>query len=63
MRPENAHKAKRLDGLSQLAPELRARLDAMTRDYARILTRIDRMEALDADDGDDVAGRRRKTSN
>jgi len=26
-----------------LSPELRTRLDAMTRDYARILTRIDRM--------------------
>ena len=26
-----------------LTPELRVRLDSMTRDYARILTRIDRM--------------------
>lgn len=33
-----------------LAPELRARLDAMTRDYAQILTRIDRLEALSAED-------------
>jgi len=91
MRSENAHKAKRLDGLARsshedrgedvpatknttpseeamlivadecinpaayrgiLSPELRSRLDAMTRDYARILTRIDRMaERRDEDDG------------
>ena len=101
MRPENAHKAKRLDGLSRsphqdreedapegasnasseeamliiadecvnpaayrgiLAPELRARLDVMARDYARILTRIDRIAESDAADGEDAATRRRKPS-
>lgn len=31
-----------------LSPELRARLDAMTPDYVKILTRIDQM-AIDAD--------------
>ena len=103
MRPENAHKAKRLDELSRstyqdrnedaptdtknepsgeamliiadecvhpaeyrgiLAPELRVRLDAMARDYARILTRIDRM-ADSAEDGGgaDRAARRGKSAN
>lgn len=102
MRPENAHKAKRLDGLARssyqdrdedapadtinapseeavliiadecvnpaayrgiLAPELRTRLDSMARDYARILTRIDRMAERDLDSSDDPTPRRRKPSN
>jgi len=46
-----------------LAPELRARLDAMTRDYARILTRIDRMADRDTGDAENAAENRRKTSN
>lgn len=102
MRPENAHKAKGLDGLSRpsypdreqdapadtanasseeamliiadecvnpaayrgiLAPELRTRLDAMARDYARILTRIDRIAEGDAAEDAGAAARRRKPSN
>lgn len=102
MRPENAHKAKRLDELSPLpsqereeeatedtanppseeamliiadecvspaeyrgilAPELRTRLDAMARDYARILTRIDRMADREGAGNADRAAQRRKDAN
>ena len=42
-----------------LTPELRLRLDAMTRDYARILTRIDRLEAQSREERNDREQRRR----
>lgn len=46
-----------------LAPELRTRLDAMARDYARILTRIDRMVDRDSADDKDRAAQRRNSAN
>lgn len=45
-----------------LTPELRARLDAMTRDYARILTRIDRLEARSTVDNSEREKRRRDSA-
>jgi len=46
-----------------LSPELRTRLDAMTRDYARILTRIDRMVDRSAPDDANVSKARRDRAN
>ena len=45
-----------------LAPELRVRLDAMTRDYARILTRIDRLAERNTADGETIEPSEDKTS-
>lgn len=46
-----------------LTPELRTRLDAMTRDYARILTRIDRMVDRRGQERGISASRRRDIAN